>query len=120
MAVNVLAVILVVLPIFILAEAQRSPSLRLALMAMAFAIYWLFLRRRVNEWCLTYDFDKDPAANTVIQWEFSEAHVTQECAGLVSLTADWKILSKVVEVSNGFLLYLYPKNLIQWLPLARF
>ncbi len=120
-AINVMAVLLAALSIFILAiEDQRASSAIPAFPLIIFAIYWLFLRRRVNDWGLTRGFDKNPAANAVIQWEFSQAHLTQECAGLVSFTAEWKILSKVVEASDGFLLYAYPKNMFYWLPFAGF
>ena len=121
MAVNVMALLLAALSIFILVvEGLRSSTSITAFVLMAFAVYWLFLRRRVNEWWLTRGFDKTPAANAAVQWGFSEQQLAQECAGLVSFQAEWKVLSKVMEASDGFLLYTYPKNMFYWLPFVGF
>jgi len=128
MAVNVMAVLMAVPSVVVLAtEGLRSSASTSALALIAFAVYWLFLRRRMHEWWWTINgwwwtrgFDKRPAANAVVQWEFSEEHVAQECAGLVSFRAGWKMFSKVMEASDGFLLYTYPKSLFYWLPFAAF
>jgi len=120
-AINVVAVLLTALSIFILTQqGLRSSASPTACVISALAIYWFFLRRQVNDWWLSRGFDKTPAANELIQWEFSEEQVSQECAGLVSFKADWKVFSKIMEASDGFLLYTYPKNMFYWLPFAGF
>jgi YcxB-like protein len=121
MLVNGMALLLATLSIFILfVEGLRSSVSISSLILITFAVYWLFLSRRVNEWFLTRGFDKTPAANAVVLWQFSEQQLAQECAGVVSFQAEWKLLSKVMEVSDGFLLYTYPKNMFYWLPFAGF
>ena len=83
------------------------------------AIYWIF-RRKVTNFFILRDFHKKPEANAVIQWSFSETRIAQECAELVSFNADWKILTKIIEVRNGFLLFANSKKVYYWLPFSGF
>lgn len=84
-----------------------------------FALYWLLARRPLNKWWLTRNFLKDPTANTVVEWEFSQEQATVKSVGGSAVT-EWKMFSKVREAKDGFLLYGYPESLFYWLPFAGF
>jgi hypothetical protein len=117
---GIIALLILVAAIMLMLEGfELVPVLTFSMM-LPVAVYWFVLRNQVNEWCAMRGFDQSPAANVEVLWEISEAGLAQECKGLSSLRADWKLVSKVVDAGDGYLLYTYRQTLFYWLPFSGF
>jgi hypothetical protein len=120
MMVNIIAVLLVAPSIFLLVVGAADFSAVVsALVLLAFAVYWLLLRKTVTNWWVGRGFDKRPDANALVEWTFSEEKIKAQCEGLASSEFQWKLIINVVETNDGFLFYIH-KNLFHWLPFSAF
>ena len=96
----------------------EASAWRSALIATAIAAYWLWAVQ-FKAWRRRRYFEQQVSANSVVRWEFSSGHIKAESSFSKS-ESEWKALSKILEASDGFLLYTYPKNMFFWQPFSGF
>jgi hypothetical protein len=120
-AISVGAILISVLGIFMLLDPSTDIGTRFYGGGMIlWAIYWLFFRRKVGEWIFRRHFKKEDAANKKIDWIFSEEMVTSNCEGLVKAEMSWLLFDKIVETTDGFMLYQKREKTFFWLPFNAF
>ena len=117
--INIFSVLLAALAVFVLFVEGLEPSAVItASLFVGFAIYWLFLHRKVGNWWLGRGFDKRFGDKVLMEWEFSSETVKCHCENLSFSEAEWKIFGKIAEANDGFLLYSH--NIFHWLPFSAF
>ena len=63
-------------------------------------------------------FGRHLSADALMQWEFNVDEVTTRCGDLSAANFKWKLVGKLVEAKDGFLLCIGGTGF--WLPLAAF
>jgi hypothetical protein len=119
--IHVFAAAIITLSLFVLAAgAYKVPPVAMsALLFISFGVSWLFFRGTITQWCVGIAFRRRPDADTLVQWEISDAKVKIESAGWMRAEFKWHQFERVAEHTDGFLFYLN-KNRYLWLPFSAF
>jgi len=116
---NVFIALLAVMSLFLLFDGASSTATVSAVIFIGYAFYWFLLRRKVTSWWLTRNFNKSPAANVLVRYEITNEELKIESEGLAKSEVKWVAFEKIVESSEGFLIYSL-KTVFHWLPFSAF
>jgi hypothetical protein len=118
--VNILALLLGVLSLFIISlEGLRSFVGLNCLLILAICLSW-FLRHEIEDWVVGKIYARRTNESALIKWEFSDEDVQIDFDSLVRTTMKWKLFQEIVEGDDGFIIYTKKPHYFFWLPFSAF
>jgi len=118
--VNIMAVLLGVLALFIISLEGLTSFIGLnCLLILAVCLSWFF-RHEIEDWVVGVIYARRTNESALIKWEFSEEDIQIDFDSLVSTTMKWKLIQEIVEAEDGFIIYTKKPHYFFWLPLSAF
>ena len=102
---------------WIFRPSSTTPPI-IAMTPLALFCIYLLIPNRFNAWYIGRGMAKRYGQSFELEFHFSEDEVKSR-SDLGEATTKWRIFVKIVETSDGFLLY-YFKNSFTWLPYSAF
>ncbi|MEO6809540.1 MAG: YcxB family protein [Isosphaeraceae bacterium] len=97
---------------------EESSPLLIVLGLGVLTLVWPFFRDKTCRWLVLRSFRKLPERETTIEWLISDEDLSVQ-SSLADSRFRWELVEKVVDASNGFLIYTN-KLTAHWIPVHAF